>query len=112
MTAIYLICHADADSGCTVATFVSEAARDALWEAIQAIPWHEKPGYIGYADWKERDVEIGGRFYSDHPKGHTIHGHLYRSQVELLDTLPTVVDVTDRSDEWKRYNPAEEPPLL
>ena len=99
MSRIYTICHADADSGGTIASFATEAARDATWDAIQAIPWHRKPGYLGYDDWAEREVKIRGWLYYDHPKRHGIHGQIYRGSTELLDAPMDVTDVTDRAEE-------------
>lgn len=93
---IYTIDWADAEAHRMIAAFASEADRDATFAKIEAIPWHEKPGYIGHDDWAEKEVRISGDLWDSH-RHDGIYGHIYASSFDVLDGPIEVLDETDRT---------------
>ena len=104
MAKVYTIEWSDCECHEVLAQFFTEAARDATFERIEAIPWHTKPGYIGYPDWEERTVALG----LDRAWGNTwvrdkpIHGTIWTGEYEVYDDPISVFDKTDREPEIER----------
>ena len=97
---LYQIAWGAQDEDSHPVTFATEAARDATWDAIQAIPWQEgtarqKRSFPGYAS---RAVKLDG-FNFREVRGHGILGTIYRTSTNVHDAPLPVEDVTDRSGE-------------
>jgi hypothetical protein len=87
---LYTIEYADADWATVIATFTKVEDRDETMRRIEAVPF--RPARLMRLPERVVRVGAGEMPWRDHPADHSIHGHIFKGEMDISDAPLAVTD--------------------